>query len=156
MKLTIEPLRGVWRCQIDSRTEFADTLEELLLKIAPGAPEEYTWHTAEVLGAILGAEVVELETNSDPDFLGIYEAIFGERDENEPWDPGGASMAEMLAAAAADPEGKTLEGVGFRWEPTEAQKAYFDQKPSLVDELLQERKEEAARENEVDAEAEGV
>lgn len=59
MKLSIEALRGVWRAQVGSRTYFADTLEELLLILAPSAPEEYVWHTAEVLGSILGAEVVE-------------------------------------------------------------------------------------------------
>ena len=59
MKLSIEALRGVWRAQVGPRTYFADTLEELLLILAPDAPEEYVWHTAEVLGSILGAAVVE-------------------------------------------------------------------------------------------------
>ena len=60
MKLTIEDLRGTWRAQIDHRSEFADTLEELLLKLAPSAPPDAVWSAAEVLGAILGAEVVEI------------------------------------------------------------------------------------------------
>ena len=63
MKLTIEDLRGTWRAQIDHRSEFADTLEELLLKLVPSAPPDAVWSAAEVLGAILGAEVVELESS---------------------------------------------------------------------------------------------
>lgn len=70
MKLTIEPMRGVWRAQNDSRTFFDDTLEGLLVQLAPDAPEEYLWHAAEVLGTILGAEVVEVQPSfaeSDPE-----------------------------------------------------------------------------------------
>lgn len=59
MKLTIEDLQGVWCAKVGYASEFADALEELLLKLAPSAPEEHIWHAAEVLGAILGAEVVE-------------------------------------------------------------------------------------------------
>ena len=73
MRLTIEPMRGTWRAQMDNRVEFADTLEELLLTIAPDAPENLVWHAAEVLGAILGAEVVELVPD---DLYGEFEQFF--------------------------------------------------------------------------------
>ena len=73
MRLTIEPMRGTWRAQMDNRVEFADTLEELLLTIAPDAPENLVWNAAEVLGAILGAEVVELVPD---DLYGEFEQFF--------------------------------------------------------------------------------
>ena len=40
MTLTVESMRGMWRAQVDHRTELAETLEELLLQLAPDAPEE--------------------------------------------------------------------------------------------------------------------
>ena len=112
MTLTIEALRGVWRAQVDSRTEFAETLEGLLLKIAPGAPEEYVWHAAEVLGGVLGAEVVELSQIKDEDFSGLFAAVFAENDE----------FVVPLNADEDEP-----------WQPTEAQSAYFE--PERTDEV---------------------
>ena len=106
--LSIESIRGVWKSELDGRAEFADTLEELLQKLAPDAPSEYVWNAAEVLGAILGATVVEIEQ----DYSNLRQWL---------------ESAEWL-----EPEGK-----------------HFEQIPhSLVDELLEERKEEAERENE--------
>lgn len=108
--LTIEAIRGVWKSELDGRAEFADTLEELLQKLAPDAPPEYVWNAAEVLGGILGATVVEVE-----------------QDYSNPMKWQWLESAEWL-----EPEGK-----------------HFEQTPhGLVDELLEERKEEAARENE--------
>lgn len=105
--LSIEAIRGVWKSELDGRAEFADTLEELLQKLAPDAPPEYVWNAAEVLGGILGATVVEVEQ----DYSNPMEWQWLESDE---W---------------FEPEGKQIPR-------------------SLVDELLEERKEEAARENE--------
>lgn len=108
--LSIEAIRGVWKSELDGRAEFADTLEELLQKLAPDAPPAYVWNAAEVLGGILGAPVVEVEQ----DYSNLMEWQWLESDE---W-----------------------------FEPEET---HFEQiPPSLVDELLEERKEEAARENE--------
>lgn len=140
MTLTIEALRGVWRAQVDSRTFFADTLEELLLILAPDAPEEYVWNAAEVLGTILGAEVVELSRNEDENTvfgIPIDWLITSDEDERQ------TGWTREEAAA--------LNKFHESWHPTEAQQTYFEQKPrSLVDELLEERREEAARENEED------
>lgn len=135
MTLTIEALRGVWRAQVDSRTFFADTLEELLLILTPDAPEEYVWHAAEVLGTILGAEVVEVSRNEDENTvfgIPIDWLISSDEDERQT----GWTREE---AAALD---KFQQDES--WHPTEAQQTYFEQKPrSLVDELLEERREEA-------------
>ena len=106
--LTIEAIRGVWKSELDGRAEFADTLEELLQKLAPDAPPEYVWSAAEVLGGILGATVVEVEQ----DYSNLMEWL-----ESSEW---------------LEPEGKHFAQIP----------------PSLVDELLEERKEEAERENE--------
>lgn len=78
MKLVIEDVRGVWHAKLDGRSEFGDTLEELLLKLAPEAPESQVWATCDVLGGILGAEVVELQPQEIEmpfeDFLAFLEA----------------------------------------------------------------------------------
>lgn len=83
MKLVIEELRGVWRVQVDSRSEFAGTLEELLLKIAPQHEDAHLWAAAEVLGGILGAQVVEIPHADEELFslLGEYAAQYPTTDE---------------------------------------------------------------------------
>ena len=157
MKLTIEALRGVWRGQIDHRTEFGDTLEELLAKLAPTAPEENIWKAAEVLGGILGAEVVELQELSE----GVYdnlEDFFASLDANGGFTEG---MLEGLAPLREQDDVTPVEAepVEESWQPTEAQQAYFaapepsleesvaealrEPAPSLVNELLEERRREA-------------
>lgn len=82
MTLKIEALRGVWRAQIDHRTYLANTLEELLLEITPHELEDGVWTTAEVLGAILGAEVVETPhpsfAESDPEGWEEMRQLIGE------------------------------------------------------------------------------
>ena len=113
MTFTIEAMRGVWRAQIDSRTYFADTLEDLLYDIAPDAPDEYRWHAAEVLGGILGAEVVEVPQIEAVDFGEFFSALVAEGTE------------EIASELATDVE--QLRGdVDESWQPTEAQQAYFE------------------------------
>lgn len=102
MSLRIEAIRGVWRAQNESRTYFDETLEGLLVQLAPDAPAEYVYHTAEVLGGVLGAEVVEVPQMS-PEYLQAIEQDF-------------AALADAVFNAQDDPD---------HWEPTDAQRAYF-------------------------------
>jgi hypothetical protein len=98
-------MRGTWRGQIGAHTEFADTLEELLMLLAPDAPEEYLWHAAEVLGDILGAVAVNRYGNeAELNELLIQEAL-------------NAVHAEFFGGFADEPE---------HWHPTEPQQAYFE------------------------------
>lgn len=100
MKLTIEALRGTWRAQHESRTFFDETLEGLFVQLAPGAPDDKLWAAAEVLGGILGAEVVELAPNDDDnDVFGIPVDWLITSDEDEAF---------------------------TGWQPTEAQQEYFN------------------------------
>ena len=108
MTLTIESMRGMWRIQVDHRTELAETLEELLLKLAPDAPEEYVWHAAEVLGSILDAETVKIE----PDYSALHAALFPLHEDDER-----AIALDPFAPTSRDEE---------NWQPTQAQQAYFE------------------------------
>lgn len=80
MKLTIEDVRGVWKAELNNRAEFADTLEDLFLKLAPDAPLTHLWNTAEVLGSLLGAQAVEV------DYSGLA-AMFLDTIYEEQWNP---------------------------------------------------------------------
>lgn len=125
MRLSIEDMRGTWRAQSESRTYFDDTLEGLLVQLAPEAPEEYLWHTAEVLGAILGAEVVEIPQMSQVDFQALADAIFGDQDAPEHWESAaddGRSLVDELLAERREEAARENES----WQPTEAQQAYFE------------------------------
>ena len=101
MKLTIEDVRGVWKAELNGRCEFGDTLEELLLKLAPDAPLDYVYHSGEVLGGILGAEAVEL-----PQFVPD------------------SGFADWFTSALQELEG--VEPQAQSWQPTDAQRAYFE------------------------------
>ena len=117
MKLIIEDVRGVWKAELNGRCEFGDTLEDLLLKLAPDAPLDYVYHSGEVLGGILGATVVELPCAED------YESSCAEAVEVPQYVPD-SGFADWFTSALQELEG--VEPQAQSWQPTDAQRAYFE------------------------------
>lgn len=86
MKLTIEQLAGTWKIEVGGRSEFADTLEQLVEKADPGAPLEYVMHTTSILSGILGLQY-EPEFEPVTDFSALAELLWGDQDSPDHWEP---------------------------------------------------------------------
>lgn len=110
MKLVIEDIRGFWKADMNGRCEFADTLEELLQKMVPDAPEDYVWKSAEVLGSVLGAECVP---TSEIDFSALADAMFNAQDDPEHCESGQecCQCGSLAAADCARTGGRTTVSV---------------------------------------------
>lgn len=89
MRLVIELIAGTWKIEVNGRSEFADTLEQLIEKADPGAPLEYTMHTTSILSGLFGLpyEPDWVLDEGHFDFQKLADAMWGSQDDADHWEP---------------------------------------------------------------------